>query len=135
MNYDKKVSNALAHLESVGFNSRGCAPIPHRFLWRRGYRIAPPHFASFGTNLMWVSICSLIVFGPFSLLVELLRGEAWTLSHGVAVLVVGLGAGVLEASTYKRESRLTELPSWRGFDNNAAASNRPLQTVGPAGRR
>src|SRR5260370_24145369 len=52
MRFQQKLAAALELLASTGMRRSSYAPPLHRFLWRIGARVPPPHFLSFTANLV-----------------------------------------------------------------------------------
>src|SRR5689334_12164751 len=114
-------AKAVRLLADKGDPGWKAVPAVYRFIWSRGVRLRPPHFASYGTNFL--------VYGGSA-------GGFTTISVGLAIvatggempllrsLVMGLCTAVIfgwsAAARHKREAEYHGLPPW---DQLAAAAD------------
>jgi len=135
MKYDEKVSSALAYLESLGFAPHSCAPPLHRLVWRFGLRVAPPHFASFAANLIWMAAAIGITFGLVMYFLPWFGEEESASSIIRKSASVGVVLGLLTASHYKYESKRIRLPRWKEFGEGTMPSDKAMQSDTESPRR
>jgi Family of unknown function (DUF6404) len=115
MDHQAKIAHLLADFKQRGIGQYTTARPLYCLLWRMGVETAPPHFASFGS---------------IALLMSLFFGVAWGLGmwflvwHAddvpiaiAAVMSVLAGAlfGVIMAAYFRRRARKLALPLWKDY--------------------
>lgn len=120
----KKIEAAFADLKARGVRPREIAPPVYRLAWRLGWRLAPPHFQSFGgvllTHLVTVmALAALIMWPLLTLLDPGVERRVFVVTLFVLVpaagFVFGLVLGLAGAAWYRKEARRLRLPSWRSY--------------------
>ena len=119
MNYPSKVSVALESLAVTGLRRADYAPPLHRLLWRLGFNIPPPHFASFFTNFVAMGSYFGVSMGIFMWVYFWVR-------YGISPLLVlplavaaGLLFGASMAVHFRRGAIKYNLPSWSSLPGRA----------------
>ena len=106
MTFDERRDRALALMAQTDVPLARYAPPFHRWLWRRGLPVPPPHFAKAWPTELWV---------PLLILSLSLPNDALHSPLG-RVLLVSFGAGILARLTvgrrYAREAERLELQAW-----------------------
>jgi Family of unknown function (DUF6404) len=130
MTESEKVEAARADLEARGVRPRAIAPPFYRLAWRLGWRLAPPHFQSFGRVLLTHLVAMVgwtlpIMWLWLTVTDPGVERRAFVLMlFGVVpavALVIGLAVGLAAAAYYRKEARRLRLPSWRSYRPEARA--------------
>ncbi len=115
MTSNARREEALKLLAATGLNRLNYAPPVIRTLWRMGFDIPPPHFASFFYSAALSGTSFAVVWG-------LLMWLMLSLSHGVSIPVLiclaafaGLFFGVAMAGYYAIGRRKYHLPKWEAL--------------------
>jgi hypothetical protein len=113
MNTDTKRDKALKLLAKTGISRRSYEPPWLRILWKLGFNIPPPHFASFWIIVVVTgSLFGVLWTGVMWLLVWLREGK--TIGQlALTSVVMGTCFGIACASYYVYEKRKHKLPSWQ----------------------
>jgi uncharacterized membrane-anchored protein YitT (DUF2179 family) len=115
MRFQQKLAAALELLASTGMRRSSYAPPLHRFLWRIGASVPPPHFLSFTANLVSAGVWFGVVWG----LLMWLAVWPW---QGIsphrafaAALFAGLLFGLFVAVRYRHGANKHRIPLWKDF--------------------
>lgn len=121
MDFNTRLEVALAQTSAAGIWQNNYAPPIYRLLWFFGIEVPPPHFASFGFNLLlsgawfgasWAAIMWLLFWSH--------QGGPPVQAVAFAILVGAL-FGLLMASYYAFGARRYRLPRWSAsFDHEIA---------------
>ena len=127
MKTDKKVAAALEHLKATGMGSANYAPPLHRLLWRFGFAVRPPHFASFGANFATNALFFAVVSGSgMWFLVWSPKGSS-ALSAILCSAIGGAIVGLSMAGHYKSGAARHELPPWKDVECGPNAPGKATQ--------
>lgn len=111
---------ALKLLAATGLSRLNYEPPLVRMLWRMGFDIPPPHFATF-SQAAWLSGVSFA--GLWGLLMWVMVGQpnGLAMPWGIGIAgFVGLLFGVAMASYYAWGRRRHKLPDWQSLPDAAA---------------
>ncbi|WP_139217291.1 DUF6404 family protein [Collimonas sp. OK607] len=112
LSYPLEVNAALGILKTTGIWRSNYAPFFHRMFWRAGVSIPPPHFASFGFNVVFTGGWFAVVWGFAMWFLVWSRGEMSGAGAVLASILGGLIFGVSMALCYHIRARTCNLPLW-----------------------
>jgi len=121
MSYPKKVEAALRILETSGLSVGAYAPPLHRFFWKRGFGIPPPHLNGFLFNFLEVGAVFAGITGISKWLASWFRhGTGASLTDLLPTMgFSGLFWGVAVAAYYWDGTQNRNLPRWSSISSEA----------------
>ena len=116
MNFEERRDVALALLEKTEIWRSSYKPPVLQLLWRFGFDVPPPHFASFFANFTIGGVCFGTVWG-FFMWVALWSRQGLPLSGAAfAALIAGLLFGFAMAAYFRYSAQKHGLPKWSDID-------------------
>jgi hypothetical protein len=92
------------------------APPLLRFLWRLGFDVPPPHFASFWRNALCSGAFFAVIWGLLMWFCFWLREGRSLFGALITAAAAGVFFGFWMAAYYARGKRKYNLPDWRDFN-------------------
>jgi hypothetical protein len=121
MNIASKRTAALELLARTGMRRSSYEPPLLRLLWRVGMDSPPPHFASFGQNLVIAGIYFGVAWGlGWAILAKVILDIPGTVVW--AACAAGLLFGLSMATYYAYGARKYHIPRWATFDGDASGT-------------
>jgi hypothetical protein len=111
---EEKIAAMINDLSLKGLSPYTSAPPLYRLLWRLGFDIPPPPFASFASNALMMGITFAVVWGLLMWFV-LWRGEFSTIAAIVTSVVAGVCFGLAMAAYYRWRVSKLGLPRWEDY--------------------
>jgi Family of unknown function (DUF6404) len=115
MTHAEKVAILITDLRERGIKKGLAAPPVYRFLWKFGFHVAPPHFATFAANALLLGIFYAVFWGILMWLLFWRRENISTAAAIIASACFGLVMGVASAISYRRKARELSLPRWEDY--------------------
>ena len=112
MYYPPEIKSALDTLSKTGVWKSNYAPPIHRLLWRMGFVVAPPHFASFTSNLVSYGTYFGTVWGVLMWFAVWSRHDTPPMVAAGFSVFAGLLFGLFMAIYFRNFARKHKLPSW-----------------------
>jgi hypothetical protein len=112
LSYPLEVNAALGILKTTGIWRSNYAPFLHRMFWRAGVSIPPPHFASFGFNVVFMGAWFGAVWGLWMWLFVWSQRGMSGVEAVFASILSGVFFGLIVALYYRIRARKYNLPSW-----------------------
>src|SRR5262245_8400061 len=111
--FEARRASAVRLLAEKGVPGWKSVPTTYRFIWARGIRLRPPHFASWNANFALFGIApgGLLVAVIWLTMTAMGREMALVQSLGVGVAVAVIN-GFSAAARHKREAEDHALPRW-----------------------
>jgi hypothetical protein len=123
MNIDPRRATTLKLLEKTGISRSRYEPHWLRLLWKFGFNIPPPHFASFWITTVFTGSFIGVLWSLVMWLIVWSR-EGKTLGEvALAAIVFGTCFGLANASYYAYEKSKHKLPSWQELSTSACDCN------------
>ena len=123
MDHQAKVAYLLKDFEQRGISTYTAAPPFYRLLWRLGFEVTPPHFASFSAIAQLTGAGFGVAWGLFMcLFVWSVAGSGAILSVFIAIIpavVAGALFGILMAAYYRWQAKKLALPPWKDYPAKA----------------
>lgn len=118
MDLERKRQEALKFLASTGISRSNYAPPLLHLLWRVGFDVPPPHFSTFGKNMIVTAIWVALSLG---LIGSLFRLDS-PLASFVKASFGGLIVGIITATYYAYGRHKHKIPTWEEFDHGCENS-------------
>jgi hypothetical protein len=112
LSYPLEVNAALGILKTTGIWRSNYAPFLHRMFWRAGVSIPPPHFASFGFNVVFMGAWFGAVWGLWMWLFVWSQRGMSGVEAVFASILSGVFFGLIVALYYRIRARTYNLPLW-----------------------
>lgn len=113
--FDARLRQALALLETKGLGKNNYAPPLFRLLWRLGVKAPPPHMAGFAFNSLLMGTFFGVLWGLFMWLLLWGRQGVPLVVGAVGALVAGTLFGLAMAWYLRYSARKHAIPRWRDF--------------------
>jgi uncharacterized protein DUF6404 len=111
--FEARRAQAVRQLAEKGVPRWKVVPAFYRFVWARGVRLRPPHFASWEANfLLFGGGAGAIAALGVWLAVTATEGEMPLVRAMATGTVLALVYGFSQAARYKREAEDHGLPAW-----------------------
>src|SRR5437867_12529072 len=116
MTHAEKVEILIADFRERGIKKALAAPLPYRLLWKLGFHVTPPHFATFAANALPMAIFYGVLWGILMWLLFWRRERDFPIPAAIiASACFGLVMGVGLAISYRRKARKLSLPRWEDY--------------------
>ncbi|MGJ0630282.1 DUF6404 family protein [Xenorhabdus bovienii] len=116
MTFEQKKERAIAIMESKKMWSSNYAPSLLRMLWKMGFKIPPPPFASFWQIAIPMGIWFAPVWGLFMWFFVWQRQGASPTSAIISSIFAGIFFGVSMAAYHRWRKKVNNLPDWDSLD-------------------
>jgi hypothetical protein len=103
---------ALSLLSAAGIRRANYAPPLHRLMWRFGWFVSPPHFATFGENALFAGVWFGVIFGVVMSVAVWSRQGMPILGQVGAAAFASILFGLSMALYYRQGARKHKLPTW-----------------------
>jgi len=111
--FEARRVKAVRLLAEKGVPRWKVVPATYRFIWLRGIKLRPPHFASWEANfaLFGGAAGTIVAIGTW-LVITAVGGEMALLQSAVMGVGSAVVSGFSEAARHKREAEDHDLPPW-----------------------
>jgi membrane associated rhomboid family serine protease len=114
MTREEKIATMINDLSLKGLGPYTSAPPLYRLLWRLGFDVPPPPFASFMSNALVMGIMFGIVWGLLMWFI-LWQGEFPVVGAIFTAVVAGVCFGLAMAAYYRWRVSKLGLPRWEDY--------------------
>ncbi|HET6782816.1 MAG TPA: DUF6404 family protein [Pseudoxanthomonas sp.] len=116
MEFNERLQQAFALLESKGIGKSTYSPPLFRLLWKLGVKVPPPHMAGFGFNALVMGGFFGLFWGLFMWLLLWGRQGMPIWIGAAAALAAGVLFGVTMACYLRWSAKKRAIPTWQEFD-------------------
>jgi hypothetical protein len=129
MTREEKIEYMLNDLAQKGIGRYTAAPPLHRLLWRLGFDVAPPPFATFWSNALLMGVSFAVAWAVIMWL------AVWRDLPLISALIVsgvtGAFVGLSTAAYYRWRWRKLGLPHWGDYPAAPGKPGAPTARINP----